>query len=166
MENRVSYEDDFYLWSLQQADILRRLAGIPGDLPAGQDLASIADEIEDAGRSELHAVANKLALVLAHLLKIASMADDAKPARYWRGAALNFQMELSFRFMPGMRQNIDLGRIWRSARSSAAADLESYGQSLIEVPQDCPLELDLFLGDTIDINALVLRIRAFAVRSS
>jgi hypothetical protein len=166
MENTVSYEDDTFLWSQQQASVLRRLARTRRDLPNELDLENIAEEIEDVGRSQLNAVTSNLALVLAHLLKIASVADEADPVRHWRSEILNFHTKLSFRFMPGMRQNIDLGRIWRSARSSAAADLESYGQSLIELPQDCPLELDLFLGDTIDINALVSRIRALAVRQS
>ena len=45
------YEEDFYAWTQQQADLLRRLPPLGNEL----DLEHIAEEIEDLGRSDLRA---------------------------------------------------------------------------------------------------------------
>jgi ribosomal protein L29 len=57
------YETDFYAWTRQQAELLRA-----GKLPA-LDVAHLAEEIESMGRSERNQLANRLAVLLAHLLK-------------------------------------------------------------------------------------------------
>lgn len=57
------YETDFYAWANQQAALLR----------AGQlshaDVLNIAEEIESMGRSERNQLTNRLAVLMAHLLK-------------------------------------------------------------------------------------------------
>ncbi len=54
---------DFYAWTQQQLDLLK----------AGQwsevDVESLIDEIESMGASERRALVNRLAVLLAHLLK-------------------------------------------------------------------------------------------------
>src|SRR5215471_15258146 len=45
------YEEDFYAWTQQQAELLRRLPTISNEL----DIEHIAEEIEDLGRSDLRA---------------------------------------------------------------------------------------------------------------
>jgi hypothetical protein len=67
------YDDDFYGWTIEQARLLR--AGRLSDA----DIENIAEEIESMGRSERNQLTNRLAVLLAHLLK-------------WR-------------FQPGMRGN-------------------------------------------------------------
>lgn len=57
------YENDVLAWSREQAELLR--AGRWSDL----DIDHIADEIEDVGKSEQRELANRMALLLAHLLK-------------------------------------------------------------------------------------------------
>jgi hypothetical protein len=58
-----TYESDFYAWTQETAEKLRqgRLAEV--------DLEQIAEEIEEMGRSERHELRNRLAVLLAHLLK-------------------------------------------------------------------------------------------------
>ena len=59
----VMYEKDVVLWSLEQARFLR-------DGKFSQlDIEHLADEIEDVGKSEKREFANRMALLLAHLLK-------------------------------------------------------------------------------------------------
>jgi hypothetical protein len=61
--NTRKYESDFYAWANEQATLLRE-----GRF-AEADVENIADEIESLGRSEKRDLVNRLAVLLAHLLK-------------------------------------------------------------------------------------------------
>jgi hypothetical protein len=63
------YDDDILVWSERQADLLRRRAA--GELinEAELDWPNIAEEIEDVGRSQLHAVESLLMQAMIQLLK-------------------------------------------------------------------------------------------------
>ncbi len=58
-----THETDFYSWTQEQASLLRQ--GRLGEL----DSANLMEEIEDMGRSERRELINRLAVLLAHLLK-------------------------------------------------------------------------------------------------
>ena len=57
------YEQDFYAWTLKNAELLRerRLGEV--------DLEHLAEEIEDVGKSEQRELANRMAVLLVHLIK-------------------------------------------------------------------------------------------------
>jgi hypothetical protein len=59
----TSYEADVVMWANEQARLIR----------AGRfellDLAHVAEEIEDVGKSEQRELASRMAVLLAHLLK-------------------------------------------------------------------------------------------------
>ncbi len=59
----TGYDEDVVAWSQEQAALLRsgRISEI--------DLANIAEEIEDVGKSEKRDLAKRMAVLLAHLLK-------------------------------------------------------------------------------------------------
>ena len=59
----TSYEKDVLAWAIEQAALLR--AGKFSAL----DIEHIAEEIEDVGKSEQRELANRMAVLLAHLLK-------------------------------------------------------------------------------------------------
>ena len=59
----MRYDKDVLLWSQEQARLLR--AGRFDEL----DIEHLADEIEDVGKSEKRELANRMAVLLAHLLK-------------------------------------------------------------------------------------------------
>lgn len=64
MEQTIThYEQDFHAWALENAAMLRkrRFAEI--------DVDNIAEELENMGRSERHELINRLAVLIAHLLK-------------------------------------------------------------------------------------------------
>lgn len=61
--NSASYGSDFYGWSLEQASLLRA-----GRLSEA-DIENIAEEIESMGKSQKSELINRLAVILAHLLK-------------------------------------------------------------------------------------------------
>jgi hypothetical protein len=57
------YEKDFYAWANKNAELLRT-----GKL-SEVDAENIAEELETMGRSEKRELTNRLAVLLAHLLK-------------------------------------------------------------------------------------------------
>lgn len=60
---QTAYEKDIIAWSKEQAHLLRS-----GKLSA-IDIEHIAEEIEDVGKSEQRELANRMAVLLSHLLK-------------------------------------------------------------------------------------------------
>jgi hypothetical protein len=160
MASRTAYADDFYLWSQEQAALLRDLAHAGRHLPNALDIENIAEEIESVGRSELNKVRSLIERVLTHLLKIASLAEDAEPVRHWRSEVRHWLSELPRHFLASMRQTVDLDKIWRSSVRLASADLSDFGDRLLIVCETCPLDLDDLLDEAFEIDALVLKIRA------
>jgi hypothetical protein len=59
----VDYEDDTYLWSFQQAELLRRGRFVEADL------ANIVEELESMGKRERFKLESSYRLILSHLLK-------------------------------------------------------------------------------------------------
>ena len=60
------YDDDFYAWTQEQAELLRRGPAAANRL----DFDLIAEEIEDLGKSELHACQSLCEHIIEHLLKL------------------------------------------------------------------------------------------------
>jgi len=63
MTDPTLYDRDFYAWANEQTALLRA-----GKLGAA-DIAHIAEEIESMGKTEKRELANRLAILLLHLLK-------------------------------------------------------------------------------------------------
>ena len=108
------YEADILTWSERQAELLRRRAA--GELvnDAEMDWSNIAEEIEDVGRSELRTVESLLVQALRHMLK-AEAWPLARDAPSWRADAIDFRQQAQRRFVPSMRQRIDVPDLYRQA---------------------------------------------------
>ena len=65
MPDPTAYDTDFYLWTQQQAALLRQGEFNRVDL----DIENIAEEIESMGRREKHSIRGYLFNVMLHLLK-------------------------------------------------------------------------------------------------
>ena len=59
----TEYERDFHAWALENAALLRQRQFME------VDVENIAEELDSMGRSERHELINRLAVLLAHLLK-------------------------------------------------------------------------------------------------
>ena len=70
------YDEDFYAWTQQQAELLRRGPAAANRL----DYDLIAEEIEDLGKSELHTCQSLCEHIIEHLLKI-EYSGLTEPAR-------------------------------------------------------------------------------------
>lgn len=73
---RAGYDQDFALWSAEQAELIRS-----GRFDA-MDRDNIAEEIESLGRSDRREIATRLGVLLEHLLKWEHQPSKRKPG--WR----------------------------------------------------------------------------------
>jgi hypothetical protein len=81
------YEKDFYAWTTHNAKLLRerKLSEI--------DIENIAEEIECMGKNERRELLNRLAILMAHLLKWKFQA--ARRSKSWMLTIKNQRMELN-----------------------------------------------------------------------
>ena len=136
------YDDDVLLWSERQAALLRRMAA--GERLNDQvDWGNVAEEIEDVGRSELHAVESLLEQALCHMLK-AHAWPTARDVPKWEAEARGFRNDARRRFTPSMRQKIDLASLYDDARAGVPDTYD--GMAPLPVPERCPVTLDELLS--------------------
>ena len=133
------YETDILAWSEQQAALLRRLAA--GERVNDVDWTNLIEEVEAVGRSELNTVRSNLRLALLHALKL--VAWPSHPARdHWAGEVTTFLVNARTRFEPGMRQRLELDRLYADAlRDFARLDMPPAHHPVAEDPALDPADL-------------------------
>lgn len=137
------YENDVLLWSERQGELLRRRAA--GELvnEAELDWPNIAEEIESVGREQLHSVQSLLVQALVHMLK-AQAWPSSRDAPSWSADAIRFRADAARRFVPSMRQRIDVGRLYRQALRALPEAID--GQPPLPIQTEMPT-LDELLSD-------------------
>ena len=139
------YEDDFYAWTQEQAELLRRG-------PAGAnrlDAELIAEEIEDLGRSELHAAQSLVEHIIEHLLKLEYTGLD-DPARHWRREIVEWRLQLEKKLTRSIVAKLDLAERYRAALRLLRSFEEDAPGLMGRVPAECPYSLEQILGDEED----------------
>jgi hypothetical protein len=138
------YDTDILIWSERQAELLRRRAA--GDLVNDSDLdwPNIAEEIEDVGSNRLHAVESLLVQALRHMLK-ADAWPMSRDAPNWRADSIDFRRQARRRFVPSMRQKIDLANLYADALAALPGTVDD--QPPLPLPEVCPATLDELLND-------------------
>ena len=136
------HEVDFYSWTQEQAALLRASPRNSNHL----DIENIAEEIEDMGRTEIKEVESYLLQTLAHLIKIA-VDKDAQSVPHWVVEANGFQARAVLAFSPGLRQRLDIPKVWKLAKRTASVSLAEQGVELPVLPDECPMSLDQLLAD-------------------
>ncbi|MBN2886169.1 MAG: DUF29 domain-containing protein [Chromatiaceae bacterium] len=135
-----SYHEDFFLWTQQQAALLRQ----------GQwstlDAANLAEEIESMGKSDRRALTSHLVNLLLHRLKW-----DYQPRRRgmsWRLSMRNARREIGLILddSPSLRRQLPdlIETAYAAARRDAA---EETGLPLETFPEHCPFEVEQLLDD-------------------
>ena len=135
--SRASYDKDVILWSQEQARMLRarRFSEL--------DIEHLADEIEDVGKSEKRELANRMAVLLAHLLKWRSQPNNRTNS--WRATICDQRkrIALAIKETPSLKavmRGPDWQEdVWLDARSQARKEIGSAGDDL---PEACPWPLD------------------------
>jgi hypothetical protein len=138
------YDADILLWSEHQAALLRRRAA--GELvnDAELDWLNIAEEIESVGSEQLHAVESLLMRALIHMLK-AEAWPLSRDVPHWQAEARVFRSQARRRFVPSMRQRLDLLGIYADALRGLPETMDD--QLPLPVPAECPITLDELLAD-------------------
>src|SRR5271165_4336266 len=136
------YERDALAWSERQAALLRRVAR--GERVNDVDWDHVVEEIEDVGRSELHAVEWYVEQLLALLLRLRGW-PELRSRDHWRGEIVTSRAGAARGFAPSMRQRIDLEGIYRTAVRQI--EPRRYGgRHMLTSPATCPVTLDQMLS--------------------
>jgi Domain of unknown function DUF29 len=142
------YESDFYAWTQTQAKELRRLARTRPNLPL--DLAHIAEEIRDLGKSEYEAAFSLTQRILEHLLLIEhSPATDQR--LHWSDEIDTFRDQIDRKLSPTIRRQLkrEFAEAFARARRRVQRKMERHGetQAAAALPADCPYTVEQVLGD-------------------
>ena len=136
-----AYDEDVLEWSEHQARLLRRHAAGQGGNES-PDWENIIEEVESVGRSQLSAVRSLLVQALLHDLKCQAW-PSSREVPHWRAEARGFRDDARRRFVPSMRQRIDVDELYRRALSRLPESLDD--QRPVPVPEVCPVTLDEML---------------------
>jgi hypothetical protein len=142
------YARDWYLWTLEQAASLRRLAGSRWNGPL--DLEHLAEEVEDLGRTARNAVVSQSKRLIRHLLKLA-FARAVDPRRQGILSVDDTRRELEKTLTRSLRQEVEaaLPDLYRRERKRTARELELFGEAgaASALPEDCPFTMDQLLDE-------------------
>ena len=142
------YETDFYAWTQAQAKELRRFARTRPNLPL--DLAHLAEEIRDLGKSEHDAVFSLVQRVMEHFVLIEhSPAVDQR--LHWMDEIDEFRDQIERKLSPTIRRHLkrELGNLFARARRRVQRKMRRYDEEegATVLPTECPYTLGQILGD-------------------
>ncbi len=129
------YDQDFVLWTEQQAAALRRATSLPLARKRGSNLSldweNLAEEIESLGKSLRRELRSHIRRILRHFFKLED-SRAVEPRAGWRSTIRDARTEIEdvLRDSPSLRREI-AGLIAEQAAAAAklaAADLEQYGE--------------------------------------
>jgi hypothetical protein len=138
------YEEDFYVWTEAQAELLRQRQF------EALDLDNLIEEVEALGRAEKSSVLNNAGVIIEHLLKLQySPAQD--PRNTWRASVREHRRRLRRDLTPRLHQILDaeLPTLYGEIRDDTAALLRDHGEDATAdaLPETCPYALDQITGD-------------------
>jgi Domain of unknown function DUF29 len=121
------YDQDFYLWTQEQAAALRRAKD--SNLPL--DWENLAEEIESLGKSDRRELTSQIRRILRHLFKLAASPAE-QPRSGWRSTVVDARSEIEgvLEDSPSLcRQIDDLVRAqMKAAAQLASNDLGEHGE--------------------------------------
>jgi hypothetical protein len=135
------YDDDFYAWTQQQADLLRRLPVTSNQL----DAELLAEEIEDLGRSEVRSAQSLCEHITEHLLKL-EYSGLTEPANHWRREIVEWRIQLERTLTRSIRAKLDLPDLYRTALRLLRRLEDMPTDWLNRVPSECPYSFDQIAG--------------------
>lgn len=141
-----AYEADVYSWALHQAELLRE-----GRL-AEADVANIAEEILDVGRSEYRELRSALARVIQHLLKWDFQPERRSPS--WRNSirVQRLHARQTLNENPGLRHKLD-DILAEAYEMGVAYVVEDTGLDIEALPTRSPYDYDTIMTREISLSA-------------
>jgi hypothetical protein len=132
------YEQDFYEWTVRNAELLR--SGRAGEA----DLAHIAEEIEDMGKRERRELLHRLSILIAHLLKW--QIQPERRARSWELTIRVQRKDLAKLVSENPSLQPYLQESLPEAYEHAVVEaLTETGHPESEFPSTCPFTLDVIV---------------------
>jgi hypothetical protein len=138
------YDTDILLWSEQQAALLRQRAAGTLVNDADLDWPNIAEEIESVGSEQRHAVESLLLRALLHRLK-AEAWPLSRDVPHWRSEARLLRAQARRRFVPSMRQRLDVAGLYHDALKALPEMMDD--QPPLPVSEVCTVTLDELLAE-------------------
>jgi Domain of unknown function DUF29 len=134
------YEEDFYVWTQKQAELLRACRFDELDLPR------LIEEVEDLGTSQRRDVFSRSQQILQHFLKL-QFSAAVEPRAGWQQTIDDQREELELVLTPSLRRELEqtLSERYARARRRAAKDLARYGE-----PADLPPDWSYAIDDLLD----------------
>ena len=143
-EAKSIYDQDFYVWTEVQAELLRQRRF------EALDLDNLIEEVEGFGDSKKSAVLSNATVVIEHLLKLQhSPATD--PRAGWVNSVLEQRNRLEYDLTPRLRQILqdELPRVYAIARRTAERRLRVHGEdtAAAALPAACAYTVDQIIDD-------------------
>jgi hypothetical protein len=137
---RGLYDEDFYVWTQKQAELLR--AGRFTEL----DLPHLIEEVADLGASQRKEVFSRTQQIIRHLLKL-HYSVSVEPRQGWRQTLRDQRDELELALTPSLRRELEvsLPTRYERARRAISRDLADHGERVIEMPLACPYTINQIL---------------------
>jgi hypothetical protein len=134
------YDEDFYAWTQQQAKALR--THFKGDNRL--DVEHLAEEVEDLGKAELHAVESYVENVIEHFLKL-DYSGWVEARNHWRAEVDAFRGSIERKITPRIRQQVEteLDALYERGRRGAARSLHQREPDFVRrLPKRSPYDWD------------------------
>ena len=132
------YESDYYVWALEQADLLRRREAGANAL----DYDNLADEVEALARSEARACESLLRQIVEHVLKILAVDESGlRDIVHRRREIAEFRFQLASALTPTLRLRLQERaaelidrqvRLWSETDRELAAALRAHPPTLAQ----------------------------------
>ena len=135
------YDDDFYAWTQEQAELLRRLPAVSNRL----DGLLIAEEIEDLGKSELDTVQSLCEHIIEHFLKL-EFSGLEEPVEHWCDEIVEWRVQIEKKITRSIAAKIDLPERYRFALRLLRRFERTAPGFMARVPVECPYSLDQIIG--------------------
>ncbi len=134
------YEKDFYLWTIEQANLMR--AGALSQL----DIENLIEEVESMGKSQKKELFSRIAVLLLHLLKWDYQPDQRSGS--WKSTMLTQRREIKFLLAdnPSLKRLIPdaVASVYQDSRLAAAAET---GLPESVFPETCPYTIEQIMGE-------------------
>ena len=135
-----TYEQDFYQWTQEQAELLK--AGALSQL----DVENLIEEIESMGKSQKRALISRMTVLLMHLLKWDYQPDRRSGS--WKSTIITQRKEIKrlLKDNPGLKSIITemLNETYLDAAEIASAETELPESTF---PETCPYTVEHLMGE-------------------
>jgi hypothetical protein len=131
------YEQDFYVWTQRQAELLR--AGRFAEL----DLPHLIEEVEDLGVNLRNAVTRRTREIILHLLKL-QYSPAVPPRAGWQESIGKQRDDLELELTASLQQHLEreFEKIFQKARRRAIDELARDKVAPDQLPKACPYTLE------------------------